>query len=116
MFTLMKNATKSLITSTLGLLFILAGVASVFLNETMTWWDASIVIAIGVLLIFSPDTVILKASLLFTKQKESIGVIEEVMTPAAEPLIEEEPYVEVVKAKSGPKKKNNVSNKKPKKV
>lgn len=115
MIILMKNLTKSLITSILGIAFIIAGVASVFVNSSMTWWDASIVIAIGVLLIFSPDTFILKAGLLFSKQKETIGVIEEVVTPDQEPLIVEEPHVELIKAKSGTKKKSNAV-KKPKKV
>lgn len=116
MMTIMKNVSKSLITSTLGFIFILAGIASVFFNDTMTWWDASIVLGIGVLLIFSPDTLITKVGMLFTKQKETIQVIEEVVAPFEEPLIEEAPHVELIKAKSGTKKKSNASNKKLKKV
>lgn len=107
----MKNVRKSLITTILGFMFIIAGVASVFVSTSMTWWDASIVIGIGIMLIFSPDTLILKAGMLLNKQKETVQNIENVVVPE-EPLIEEKPHVELIKAKSGTKKKSNVKSSK----
>lgn len=57
-------------TTTLGLIIILSSIASVFVKEIL-WQDASIGIAVGLMLVFSPDTIldkitnILKVCILF---------------------------------------------------
>jgi hypothetical protein len=44
-------------TTTLGLIIIIACIVSVFIKEVQ-WSDASFGIAVGLVLIFSPDTII----------------------------------------------------------
>ena len=44
-------------TTTLGLIIIMCSIASVFVKE-IQWSDASFGIAVGLVLIFSPDTII----------------------------------------------------------
>lgn len=64
----MKNIIKSWKTSLIGLVIIISSIISVFTNETITWADASISLTIGIVLLFSPDTMINKISTVFTKK------------------------------------------------
>jgi hypothetical protein len=45
-------------TTALGMTIIVASMASVFVKESLTWSDAAIGIAIGLMLVFSPDTIL----------------------------------------------------------
>lgn len=53
------NHYKQWKTTTLGLVIILSSIASVFVKE-IQWQDASIGIAVGLMLVFSPDTILNK--------------------------------------------------------
>jgi len=64
----MKNIIKSWKTSLIGLVIIISSIISVFTNEAITWADASISLTIGIVLLFSPDTMINKISTVFTKK------------------------------------------------
>jgi len=64
----MKNIIKSWKTSLIGLVIIISSIISVFTNKAITWADASISLTIGIVLLFSPDTMINKISTVFTKK------------------------------------------------
>ena len=53
-----KNVVKGWKTTILGILILIASLTSVFLVAGINWFDASIGIAIGLSLLFSPDDVI----------------------------------------------------------
>lgn len=54
-----KNILKSWITTIAGIIVILSVIASIFFVPNITWWPEGFVgISIGVILLFSPDTLI----------------------------------------------------------
>lgn len=74
---MINNAYKSIKTTILGLIVIIAAVASIFFSDGMSWWDASVGIAIGLALIFAPDTILNRLNTLFTKSKNLPDAIQE---------------------------------------
>lgn len=74
---MINNAYKSIKTTILGLIVIIAAVASIFFSDGMSWWDASVGIAIGLALIFAPDSVLNRLNTLFTKSKNLPDAIQE---------------------------------------
>lgn len=74
---MIKNVYKSIKTTILGLIVIIAAVASIFFSDGMSWWDASVGIAIGLALIFTPDSILNRLNTLFTKSKNLPDAIQE---------------------------------------
>lgn len=73
----MKRIIKDWKTTVLGIVVTLAAVFSVFYVESVTWTDASLGICIGILLAFSPDTLISKIeSFLKIKSNESKNTMD----------------------------------------
>lgn len=74
---MINNAYKSIKTTILGLIVIIAAVASIFFSDGMSWWDASVGIAIGLALIFAPDSILNRLNILFNKSKNLPDAIQE---------------------------------------
>jgi hypothetical protein len=59
-----KNIKESPITSSLGVIIIVAAIYSVLNKENITWMDVTVAIAIGILLVLAPDALIKKLTTL----------------------------------------------------
>jgi hypothetical protein len=54
----MKNVIKSWKTTLLGVILIASGLAYVFVNQTPDYIVMGLLVGVGILLVFSPDTII----------------------------------------------------------
>lgn len=58
----LKNVKKGVITTLIGLVFMIGAPISVFTLEKVTWTEAGGAILIGLALVFSPDELIKKST------------------------------------------------------
>ena len=61
---LARNLVKGWKTSLLGIIILLASITSVFVVGNITWFDASIGIAIGLGMLFCPDDILKRITVL----------------------------------------------------
>lgn len=65
-----QNVKKGWITTCLGIIVVLAALVFVYTGTIVFLWDGVVGIALGTLLIMSPETIEKKLLSLFTKTKE----------------------------------------------